>query len=119
MRRQVLNSRLTIAAAAGLAALALSTAGASAQSVVSKIKDRGYVVCSGSQGVPGLSRPDEQGVWRGFDTDICRAFAVAILGDREKIRFVPLNAAQRLPAVQTGEIDFLSRTSTITYTRDT
>ncbi|MGL4961379.1 MAG: transporter substrate-binding domain-containing protein [Inquilinus sp.] len=112
-------SRLAIAAAAGLAALALGTAGASAQTVVSKIKDRGYVVCSGSQGVPGLSRPDEQGVWRGFDTDICRAFAVAILGDREKIRFVPLNAAQRLPAVQTGEIDFLSRTSTITYSRDT
>lgn len=113
-------SRLAIAAAAGLAAaLALGTDGASAQTVVNKIKDRGYVVCSGSQGVPGLSRPDEQGVWRGFDTDICRAFAVAILGDREKIRFVPLNAAQRLPAVQTGEIDILSRTSTITYTRDT
>ncbi|WP_342241510.1 transporter substrate-binding domain-containing protein [Inquilinus sp. OTU3971] len=111
-------SRLTVTAAAGLAALALGTTGASAQTVVNKIKNRDYVVCSGSQGVPGLSRPDEQGVWRGFDTDICRAFAVAILGDREKIRFVPLNAAQRLPAVQTGEIDFLSRTSTITYTRD-
>ena len=111
-------SRLTVAAATGLAALALGTTGAAAQTVVNKIKDRDYVVCSGSQGVPGLSRPDEQGVWRGFDTDICRAFAVAILGDREKIRFVPLNAAQRLPAVQTGEIDFLSRTSTITYTRD-
>ncbi len=118
MRRQASVTRLATALAAGVVALLATTAPASAQSVVNKIRDRGYVVCSGSQGVPGLSRPDEQGVWRGFDTDICRAFAVAILGDKEKIRFVPLNAAQRLPALQTGEIDILSRTSTITYTRD-
>ena len=83
-----------------------------------KIKARGYLSCSGSQGVPGLSRADEKGVWRGFDSDICRAITAAILGDAEKVRFVPLNAAQRLPAVQTGEIDVLSRTSTLTFTRD-
>jgi general L-amino acid transport system substrate-binding protein len=92
---------------------------AHAQAVVDKIKARGFVVCGTSQGVPGLSRPDENGVWRGFDSDICHAFASAILGDRNKIRFVPLNAAQRLPALQTGEIDILSRTTTMTYTRDT
>jgi general L-amino acid transport system substrate-binding protein len=85
---------------------------------VGKIKSRGYLSCSGSQGVPGLSRPDEKGIWRGFDSDVCRAIAVAILGDAQKVRFVPLNAAQRLPAVQTGEIDVLSRTSTLTFTRD-
>lgn len=85
---------------------------------IGKIKSRGYLSCSGSQGVPGLSRPDEKGIWRGFDSDVCRAIAVAILGDAQKVRFVPLNAAQRLPAVQTGEIDVLSRTSTLTFTRD-
>ena len=85
---------------------------------VAKIKARGYLSCSGSQGIPGLSRADENGVWRGFDSDVCRAFAAAILGDAQKVRFVPLNAAQRLPALQTGEIDVLSRTSTLTFTRD-
>ncbi len=85
---------------------------------VARIKARGYLSCSGSQGIPGLSRPDEKGVWRGFDSDICRAFAAAVLGDAQKVRFVPLNSAQRLPALQTGEIDILSRTSTITFTRD-
>lgn len=86
--------------------------------IVEKIKTRGYLNCGASQGVPGLSRPDETGIWRGFDTDICRAFAVALFGDSEKVRFSPLNAAQRLPAVQTGEIDVLSRTTTVTFTRD-
>ena len=103
------------------ASLALTACGGSEQpsaGVVGKIKARGELVCSGSQGIPGLSRPDEKGVWRGFDSDICRAIAVTVLGDAKKVRFVPLNAAQRLPAVQTGEIDVLSRTSTITFTRD-
>lgn len=85
---------------------------------VGKIQARGHLNCSGSQGIPGLSRPDEKGVWRGFDSDVCRAFAAALLGDAKKVQFTPLNAAQRLPAVQTGEIDILSRTSTITFTRD-
>jgi general L-amino acid transport system substrate-binding protein len=91
---------------------------AAGEGLVGKIKGRGTLVCSGSQGVPGLSRPDEKGVWRGFDSDMCRALAAAILGDASKVSFVPLNAAQRLPAVQTGEIDVLSRTSTLTFTRD-
>ena len=93
-------------------------ASAEAQTVVNKIKERGYVSCGASQGVPGLSRPDEKGYYRGFNSDICRAFAVALLGDKDKIRFVPLNAGQRFSALQTGEIDILSRTSTLTYTRD-
>lgn len=92
---------------------------AEAQAVVTKIKERGYVSCGASQGAPGLSRPDEKGYYRGFDSDICRTFASAILADKTKIRFVPLNAGQRFPALQTGEIDVLSRTSTITYSRDT
>ncbi|MCA0420645.1 MAG: transporter substrate-binding domain-containing protein [Proteobacteria bacterium] len=114
-------TRLTMLLGAALAAagLAASADDAGAQSVVNKIKQRGYVSCGASQGVPGLSRPDESGYYRGFDSDICRAFATAILGDKDKIRFVPLNAGQRFPALQTGEIDILSRTSTITFSRDT
>ena len=101
-----------------LAAAACSPGAAPSAGGVSKIQARGQLNCSGSQGIPGLSRPDEKGVWRGFDSDICRAFAAAILGDATKVQFTPLNAAQRLPAVQTGEIDVLSRTSTITFSRD-
>ena len=91
---------------------------ASAQSIVDKLRQRGFVSCGASQGVPGLSRPDERGAWTGFDVETCRAVAVAVFGDKEKARFVPLNAAQRLPALQTGEIDVLSRTTTWTYSRD-
>jgi general L-amino acid transport system substrate-binding protein len=85
---------------------------------IPRIVKRDYVTCGASQGITGLSRPDERGVWRGFDVEVCRAFAAAALGDAQKIRFIPLNAAQRLPAVQTGEIDVLSRTTTVTFTRD-
>lgn len=106
-------------AALGLAGVATFAMPADAQTVVNKIKQRGYVSCGASQGVPGLSRPDETGYYRGFDSDICRAFAAALLGDKDKIRFVPLNAGQRFVALQTGEVDILSRTSTITYSRDT
>jgi general L-amino acid transport system substrate-binding protein len=110
--------RNLILAGATLFASALATPPAEAQSIVERIRARGFVQCGASTGVPGLSRADEQGVWRGFDSDICRAFAVALLGDREKIRFTPLITAARLPALQTGEIDVLSRTTTWTYSRD-
>lgn len=113
-----LNYGLAGLLAAALAGCTGQVGDGSAAGGVGKIKARGYLSCSGSQGVPGLSRPDEKGVWRGFDSDICRAITVAIFGDPEKVRFVPLNAAQRLPALQTGEIDVLSRTSTLTFTRD-
>lgn len=112
-------TRIAGMAAASAVVLTAQISAASAQSVAEKIKQRGFMICGASQGVPGMSLPDEKGVWSGYDVDVCRAIAVAILGDKEKVRFVPLNAAQRLPAIQTGEIDALSRTTTITYTRDT
>ena len=113
-----LRIRSSVFALAGTVVAAATSATVHAQVVVNKIKERGYVSCGASQGVAGLSRPDEKGYYRGFDSDICRAFASAILGDKDKIRFVPLNAGQRFAALQTGEIDILSRTSTITYSRD-
>jgi general L-amino acid transport system substrate-binding protein len=111
-RRSLARLVLCLAALCGISA-------AQAQSpTLDRIKSRGFVTCGASQGVPGLSRPDEKGYYRGFDSDICRSFAAAILGDREKVRYVPLNAGQRFLALQTGEIDILPRTSTITYSRD-
>lgn len=106
---------------AGLAAALVCSTSALAQdsAVIDRIKERGYVTCGASTGVPGLSRADDDGVWRGFDSDICRTVAVALLGDKDAIRFVPLITAQRLPALQTGEIDILSRTTTWTMSRDT
>lgn len=118
MSRVLPATRLATAVCAAAMLVAMLPSQAAAQSIVEKIKQRGYVSCGASQGVPGLSRPDEAGVWKGMDSDICRALAVAVLGDKDKIRFVPMNAAQRLPGIQTGEIDALSRTTTITYTRD-
>lgn len=112
--------RRAAAALAGLAGLLLAGCAppSKERGAVPRMVGRDYVTCGASQGITGLSRPDERGVWRGFDVDVCRAFAAALLGDAEKIRFIPLNAAQRLPAVQTGEIDVLSRTTTVTFTRD-
>lgn len=110
-----------ISAVGGVAFATLAIAlpqAALAQSILDKVKQRGYVSCGASQGVPGLSRPDDKGNWTGFDVDTCRAVAVAVFGDKSKARFVPLNAAQRLPALQTGEIDVLSRTTTWTFSRD-
>jgi len=113
--------RLRSLVAAG-AALALAAGCAPApradRGAIPRMVKRDYVTCGASQGITGLSRPDERGVWRGFDVDVCRAFAAALLGDADKIRFIPLNAAQRLPAVQTGEIDVLQRTTTVTFARD-
>lgn len=118
MLNQKLKHLPLVLAAINVIAIAVFPTAAQSQLVVGKIKDRGYASCGASQGVSGLSRPDEKGYYRGFDSDICRAFASAILGDKDKIRFVPLNAGQRFAALQTGEIDILSRTSTITYSRD-
>jgi general L-amino acid transport system substrate-binding protein len=82
------------------------------------VRRKGFVQCGVSTGIAGFSAPDRQGEWRGLDVDLCRAIAVAVLGDRSKVRFTPLTAAQRFTALQTGEIDVLTRNTTITFQRD-
>jgi general L-amino acid transport system substrate-binding protein len=82
------------------------------------IKQRGAISCGASQGVVGFSAPDDKGRWNGFDVDFCRGLAAAILGDGEKVSFKALSAKERLTAVQSGEVDLLSRTTTWTLTRD-
>ena len=69
-------------------------------------------------GLAGFARPDAQGVWRGFDVDYCRAVAIAIFNDANRVRFVPTTAQQRFPAIQSGEVDVLIRNTTWTLTRD-
>jgi general L-amino acid transport system substrate-binding protein len=82
------------------------------------VRRRGFVQCGVTTGIAGFSAPDAQGQWRGLDVDVCRAIAAAVLGDATKVRFTPLTAAQRFTALQSGEIDVLSRITTITFQRD-
>ena len=75
--------------------------------------------CGVSQGLPGFSAPDDKGNWTGLDVDLCRAIAAAIFNDPTKVKFVPLSAKDRFTALQSGEIDVLSRNTTWTLSRDT
>ena len=75
--------------------------------------------CGVSQGLPGFSSPDDKGNWTGLDVDVCRALAAAIFNDPTKVKFVPLSAKDRFTALQSGEIDVLSRNTTWTLSRDT
>ena len=82
------------------------------------VKSRGQLVCGVHTGLAGFSAADSTGKWSGLDVDMCRAVAAAVLGDAEKVKYVPLTAQQRFTALQSGEIDMLSRNTTFTLTRD-
>jgi general L-amino acid transport system substrate-binding protein len=83
-----------------------------------QVKSKGSVACGVSPGFPGFSQPNDKGEWTGLDADYCRAIAAAIFADATKVRFVPLTAKERFTALQSGEVDILSRYSTWTMTRD-
>lgn len=106
-------------AAALAASGALIGGGAQAGEVLDGVRDKGYIQCGVSQGLPGFSSPDDQGNWSGIDVDLCRGVAAALFGDSEAVRFTPLSASDRFTALQSGEIDILSRNTTWTITRDT
>jgi general L-amino acid transport system substrate-binding protein len=101
-----------------VAAAALATAPAHAGKTLDAIKARGSVVCGVNTGLAGFSAADSQGNWTGLDVDICKAVAAAVLGDGNKVKWVPLTAQARFTALQSGEIDILSRNTTWTLTRD-
>lgn len=82
------------------------------------IKARGVLSCGVNPGLAGFSMPDDKGVWAGIDVDLCRGLAAAIFNDPTKIKFVPLTAKDRFTALQTGEIDVLSRNGTWTMSRE-
>jgi len=83
------------------------------------VKARGQLICGIATGVAGFAQQDDKGKWLGLDIDVCRAVAAAIFGDSEKVKYVPTTAQQRFTALQSGEVDMLSRTTTYTLTRDT
>jgi general L-amino acid transport system substrate-binding protein len=82
------------------------------------VRQRDHIRCGVSQGTPGFSAPNSQGQWAGFDVDFCRALAAAVLGDANKVRYQSYSAQQRFTALQSGEIDVLSRNTTWTFQRD-
>lgn len=112
------NKKALLCSATGLLVAALAT-GAQADETLDAVKEQGSLKCGVSTGLPGFSAPDDQGNWQGIDVDVCRGVAAAVFGDPSKVQFVPLNAKERFTALQSGEIDVLSRNTTWTATRDT
>jgi len=111
------SAKTLCAIAAALAGIAAAPA-AHAGKTIDAIKARGQLACGVNTGLAGFSAADSQGNWSGLDVDICKAIAAALLGDANKVKWVPLNAQQRFTALQSGEVDILSRNTTWTLTRD-
>jgi general L-amino acid transport system substrate-binding protein len=98
--------------------LAFGTQAAFSQTLKA-VQDRGQLICGANGTLAGFGMPDPQGTWTGFDVDFCRAIAAVIFNDPTKVKYVPLTAADRFTALQSGEIDVLSRNTTWTMSRDT
>lgn len=97
----------------------LATAGTAMAGTLDEVRAKGFVQVGVNGNVFGFSMPDEKGVWKGLDADTGRAIAAAVFGDASKVKFVALTAVQRLPALQSKEIDVLCRNTTQTLTRET
>lgn len=82
------------------------------------VRTRGYLACGVHAGLPGFALRDARGEWRGFDVDVCRALAAAVLGDAAKVRFTVVDAQDRFGPLQRGELDVLSRNTSMTFARD-
>jgi general L-amino acid transport system substrate-binding protein len=108
-----------LATAIALAGLSLSAVQPSAAATLAAVKERGQLICGANGTLAGFGMPDPQGNWTGFDVDFCRAIAAAIFNDPTKVKFVPLTAKDRFTALQSGEVDVLSRNTTWTLSRDT
>jgi general L-amino acid transport system substrate-binding protein len=99
-------------------ALSVTASDGAFSQTLKAIKDRGNLICGVSQGILGFSSQDANGEWAGLDVDFCRALSAAIFNDKNKVKFVPLSASARFGALQSGEIDVLSRNSTWTMSRE-
>ena len=114
MKLNTVKVAATVVASLG----ALLAAPAHAGKTLDGIKTRGQIICGVHTGLAGFSAADSNGKWNGLDSDICRAIAASTLGDGDKVKYVPLPAQARFTALQSGEIDILSRNTTFTLTRD-
>jgi len=97
----------------------ITFASAASATTLDDVKKKGFVQCGVSQGLKGFSSPDDKGGWTGIDVDLCRAIAAAIFGDASSVKYTPLSAKERFTALQSGEIDVLSRNTTWALSRDT
>ncbi len=104
---------IVIGATLGISATAASAA------TLDDVKAKGFVQCGVTTGLPGFAQPDDAGNWSGLDVDYCRAIASAIFNDPNAAKFTPLSAKERFTALQSGEIDVLTRNTTWTMERDT
>jgi general L-amino acid transport system substrate-binding protein len=102
----------------GTATLFCLSGAVHAGATLDAVKRKGHIQCGVSDGLPGFSYTDAQGQYLGIDVDICRAVAGAVFGDASKVKFTPLTAKERFTALQSGEIDLLSRNTTWTSSRD-
>lgn len=101
-----------------MAVVPLAVSGVAAAATIDDVRERDKLVCGVSEGLAGFSDRDDDGEWYGFDVDFCRAVASAVLGDSEKVDYVPLSAEDRFGALTAGDVDLLSRNSTWTMSRD-
>jgi general L-amino acid transport system substrate-binding protein len=99
--------------------LVLLTASTASATTLEQVKSRGFVKVGVNMGLPGFASPDKAGNWSGLDVDFGHAVAAAVLGDSNKVRYTPLSAKERFTALQSGEVDVLSRNTTWTMGRDT
>ena len=103
----------------GLTVLAMAASAPVSAGTLEDVQGKGRLSCGVSTGLAGFSQKNERGGWSGLDVDVCRAVAAAVLGDASKVTYKPLTAKERFTALQSGEIDMLSRNTTWTHTRDT
>jgi len=99
--------------------LLLLTGGMAVAGTLDEVRTRGVLSVGVNPGVAGFSMPDDKGVWKGLDVDTAKAIAAAVFGDASKVKYIALTAVQRLPALQSKEIDVLCRNTTATLTRET
>jgi general L-amino acid transport system substrate-binding protein len=99
--------------------LLCSAGGIAGAGTLDEVRARGVVVVGVNVGVAGFSMPDEKGLWKGLDVDTAKAISAAVLGDANKVKYIALTAVQRLPALQSKEVDVLCRNTTATLTRET
>ncbi|SEL71688.1 general L-amino acid transport system substrate-binding protein [Atopomonas hussainii] len=110
-------AKTTLAALAAAVTLGVSVQ-AQAGATLDAITAKGFVQCGISDGLPGFSYADSKGQYVGMDVDVCRAVAAALFGDATKVKYTPLTAKERFTALQSGEVDMLSRNTTWTSSRD-
>jgi general L-amino acid transport system substrate-binding protein len=118
-KKVLLTMKTTLIAGLLGTAAFVAVAGAASAATLDDVKAKGFLQCGSNTGLAGFGSPNDAGDWSGFDVDFCRALAAAIFDDPKAVKFSPLSAKERFTALQSGEVDLLSRNTTWTLSRDT